>query len=159
MDFKLYGRIFGLDLCTAMMISLILLLVTYSLEGSAGILSLIEGYIAQSHNAHLISIMIIGVLGLILWMFRYFFNFKIKMQLGLLSDRFIDLFASLIRLMGGALISFSLFYILFQSYHPVLKSYFLLGGLLLLESGIFSIWAHKLKHRNERRIIPPFSMS
>ena len=152
---KIYKRYFIIELSLAVLSSLILLFLTYFLDGSTGIQKIFSGINDQFKPTNYINIGILVFIGLCLSGANYFFNLSSKFILSKVSQGLLDIGINILRLAGGILISFPILYICFEGYTNTLIEFGFYGFAAVAEAALFSSIKDKIETKKNRKISQP----
>ncbi|WP_034588223.1 hypothetical protein [Acinetobacter sp. HR7] len=131
-------QIFLLELVISILSTFFLMGLTFLYSRSEGLVELINGYNDQFKTPNLMNLLILLFIGLITWIFYYFFNFKHKIFLKKLSVELFNICINLLRLASGIMFSFIILHLLVEGYSEKLPRIFLFGFLALVEVTCFS---------------------
>ncbi|EPF73798.1 hypothetical protein F945_01957 [Acinetobacter rudis CIP 110305] len=90
------------------------------------------------------------LIGGILWVFYYFFNFRIKDTLKAISDGLLGTFIALFRLAGGILFAFAFLYLIVDGFAGVLLGFVYYGVVSIMNSTFLIILKNKMFLRPKR---------
>jgi len=152
LDLKKYPLYFIIETILSMLSSLVILLLSYFIDGEKGIIRLFDGIGDQFKQTNLINIGILLVIGIFLWFFNYFFNHNAKFILNKISNGLFDIGINILRLGGGVLISYPFLHICVAGYTNQLISFWLIGFCSIAEAAFFSLTKDTIDQRSNRQI-------
>lgn len=136
----------------ALIINLIVMGLTYALKGVKGVENLISSLNDQYDGVSISATIIVSSIGVILWIFYYFFNSKYKQSFKEVSEGCIDSFISLFRLAGGILLAFTTLYLLEEGFAPILIAFIYYGLLSIFNSSVLVFVKKKMYSKPNREL-------
>ena len=149
-DLKKFLKFLYIELVLGVLSTFVLMLVTFNLDGVKGLTHLIQGYNDQFHKANYWNIIILLMIGFMLWVLSYFFNFRSKNHLKIIAQNLFDVGVNLLRVAGGLLISFTFLHIWVDGFDTRLIHFGLIGLVALSESALGSMFKDYLENKNYR---------
>lgn len=146
-----FFNFFILELILNVIISTTLIFLTYFINGSTGVEALVDGLSSLTNFANLTTFIVLFIISLCLFFFKYYFNFKHKSHLAFLANQLFDYCLGLLRISGGFLIAFTILYLVFEGTSILLSKFIFWGILAIIEVSIFSC----LRHTHENPIHRP----
>jgi len=142
---------FILELILNVIISTTLICLTYLINGHIGVVALLNGLSSLTNFANFNTFIILFIISLCLFFFKYYFNFKHKSHLAFLTNQLFDYCLSLLRISSGFLIAFTILYLFFEGVSVLLPQFIFWDVLLIIEISIFSC----LRYTHENLIHRP----
>lgn len=152
LDLKKYPLYFMIEIILSVLSSLIIMTLSYLVDGEKGIIRLFDGIDDQFKPINLINIGILLVIGIFLWVFNYFFNHNAKLLFNKISNGLFDIGINILRLGGGVLISYPILHICVAGYTNQLISFWLIGFCCIAEAAFFSLAKDGIDQKINREI-------
>jgi len=149
---KLLREIIISEFIIVSIIYLVVISMTYYLEGVKGIDKLINSSNDQFGLTPIIATVINFVIGLVFLILYRYFNFAFKSTLMGVSEALLDTFTTLFRLSGGILIGFAIIYFLEVRYEHILIVFLIYGIISVFNSSFLVFFKRKMYQKPDREL-------
>lgn len=133
-------------------IYLVVISMTYYLEGAKGIDKLVNSSNDQFGLTPIIATVINFVIGLFFLILYRYFNFAFKSTLMGVSEALLDTFTTLFRLSGGILIGFAIIYFFEVRYEHILIVFLIYGIISVFNSSFLVFFKRKMYQKPNREV-------
>lgn len=149
---KLLKEIIISEIIIVSIIYLVVISMTYYLEGVKGIDKLVNSSNDQFGLTPIIATVINFVIGLVFLILYRYFNFAFKSTLMGISEALLDTFTTLFRLSGGILIGFAIIYFLEVRYEHILIVFLIYGIISVFNSSFLVFFKRKMYQKPDREL-------
>lgn len=149
---KLLKEIIISEFIIVSIIYLVVISMTYYLEGVKGIDKLVNSSNDQFGLTPIIATVINFVIGLVFLILYRYFNFAFKSTLMGVSEALLDTFTTLFRLSGGILIGFAIIYFLEVRYEHILIVFLIYGIISVFNSSFLVFFKRKMYQKPDREL-------
>lgn len=149
---KLFKEIIISEFIIVSIIYLVVISMTYYLEGVKGIDKLVNSSNDQFGLTPIIATVINFVIGLVFLILYRYFNFAFKSTLMGVSEALLDTFTTLFRLSGGILIGFAIIYFLEVKYEHILIVFLIYGIISVFNSSFLVFFKRKMYQKPDREL-------